>query len=291
MQDPPPSRDEDDVVLYRVERGVAIVTLNRPDRLNAWTPELERRYVHRLRLATASPQVRVVVVTGAGRAFCAGADTKVLGDLAGGDRQNGQPGGGQPGGQPDVLGSRRLPVYEFEAAVPKPVIAAVHGPCVGIGFSHALMCDLRFGSPSARFGATFARLGLPAEQGTAWLLDRLIGPSRAADLLLSGRMVGADEALRLGLVDRLAEDVLAAALDYAADIAANCSPASLATIKRQLRQAPQQDFRAAADEADQLTREALRGDDFGEAVRALRERRPASFVPPGAGADPVLPTA
>jgi enoyl-CoA hydratase/carnithine racemase len=268
MQEPAPSRDPDDVVLYRVERGVAIVTLNRPDRLNAWTPELERRYVHRLRLATASPEVRVVLVTGAGRAFCAGADTKVLGDLAGRDRQN---------GQPDVLGPRRLPVYEFEAAVPKPVIAAVHGPCVGIGFSHALMCDLRFGSPSARFGATFARLGLPAEQGAAWLLDRLIGPSRAADLLLSGRIVGADEALRLGLVDRLAGDVLAAALDYAADIAANCSPASLATIKRQLRRAPQQDFRTAADEADELTREALRGDDFGEAVRALRERRPVSF--------------
>ena len=284
MQEPPPSHDPGEVVLYRVERGMAIITLNRPDRLNAWTPELERRYVHRLHLATASPEVRVVLVTGAGRAFCAGADTKVLGDLAGGGRQN-----GQPGGQPDVLGSRRLPVYEFEAAVPKPVIAAVHGPCVGIGFSHALMCDLRFGSPSARFGATFARLGLPAEQGTAWLLDRLIGPSRAADLLLSGRMVGADEALRLGLVDRLAEDALAAALDYAADIAANCSPASLATIKRQLQRAAQQDFRTAADEADQLTREALRSDDFGAAVRALRERRPASFSPLSAGVDPVRP--
>jgi len=274
MQEPSSSHDPDDVVLYHVERGVAIVTLNRPVRLNAWTPELERRYVHRLRQATGSPEVRVVVVTGAGRAFCAGADTKVLGDLAS---------GGQRSGQPDVLGPRRLPVYEFEAAVPKPVIAAVHGPCVGIGFSHALMCDLRFGSPSARFGATFARLGLPAEQGTAWLLDQLIGPSRAADLLLSGRMVGADEALRLGLVDRLAEDVLAAALDYAADIAANCSPASLATIKRQLQRAAQQDFRTTANEADQLTREALRGDDFGEAVRALRERRPASFPPLNAG--------
>ena len=280
MHEPPPTHDPGDVVLYRVERGVAIITLNRPDRLNAWTPELERRYVYRLHLATASPGVRVVLVTGAGRAFCAGADTQVLGDLADGGRRS---------GQPDVLGPRRLPVYEFEAAVPKPVIAAVHGPCVGIGLSHALMCDLRFGSPSARFDATFARLGLPAEQGTAWLLDRLIGPSRAADLLLSGRTVGADEALRLGLVDRLAEDVLAAALDYAAGIAANCSPASLATIKRQLQRAAQQDFRTAADEADQLTREALRGDDFGEAVRALRERRPASFPPLSAGVDPVRP--
>ena len=258
--------DSDDVVLYRVERGVAVLTLNRPGRLNAWTPELERRYVHRLRQATESREARVVVVTGAGEAFCAGADTKVLRDIAG------------KTDQASGLGRRRLPVYEFEAAVPKPVIAAVHGPCIGIGFSHALQCDLRFTSPSSRWGATFARLGLVAEQGSAWQLNRLVGPARAADLLLSGRLVGGPEAYRLGLADRLAEDVLAAALDFAADVAANCSPAALAAIKGQLQRTDGQDFRTAADEADQLTREALGGEDFREGVRALREGRHPAFA-------------
>ena len=139
-------------------------------------------------------------------------------------------------------------------------------------------------------GATFARLlGLVAEQGTAWLLNRLIGPSGAADLLLSGRLVGGGEAQRLGLVDRLAEDVFSEALDYAADIAANCSPSSLAVIKRQLQQSESQDFRKAAGEADRLTRDALQGHDFQEWFRAFRERRPAAFPPLAASPDPVRP--
>jgi enoyl-CoA hydratase/carnithine racemase len=270
MREPGSPEDTDDVVLYRVERGVAVITLNRPDRLNAWTPQLERRYVHRLREAAAAPDVRALVVTGAGRAFCAGADTGVLADITEGAADWDQPRG---------LGARRLPVYEFEAAVPKPVIAAVHGPCVGVGFTHALMCDLRFGSPSSRWGATFARLGLVAEEGSAWLLDRIVGPSRAADLLFSGRLVDGEEAQRIGLVDRLTADVLAEAVDYAADIAAHCSPTAMAGMKRQLQRAAAQDFRTAADDADRLTREALIGEDFREGVRALRERRPAAFPP------------
>jgi enoyl-CoA hydratase/carnithine racemase len=277
MPERPPADGEEDIVLYRVEHGVAVITFNRPDRLNAWIPELERQYVRRLRLAAESDEVRVIVVTGSGEAFCAGADTKLLGDIAAEGRADGPPG---------LLSRRRLSMHEFEVAVPKPVIAAVHGPCIGIGLSHALLCDLRFASPTSRWGATFARLGLVAEQASAWSLKRLIGPSRAADLLFSGRLVDGEEAYRMGLADRLADDARAAALDYAAGIAAACSPASLAAIKGQLRRADTQDLAAAADEADRLGREALAGQDFREGVRAMRERRPAAFAPLAADSYP-----
>ena len=259
--------DRDEPVEYAVGDGVALVTLNRPERLNAWTPPMEAAYARTLRRAAADTDVRAVVVTGAGRAFCAGADTSVLDAIAGA--------GSAEGG----ISSRRKHLVDFEQAVPKPVIAAVHGHCVGIGLAHALLCDVRFTTPTASWSTPFAKLGLVAEQGTAWLLQRVAGYSTAADMLLSGRAVSGEEAYRKGLADHLVDgDVVDAAVAYARDIAENCAPAALATIKSQLSDCAQGDFRTAADQADRLTMVNLASADFAESVRAARERRRPRFA-------------
>ena len=176
-------------VLVQRDGGVALVTLNRPDKLNALTPQMQLRYVELLRELDADPQVRVVVVTGAGRGFCSGADVAALADTE-----------KLLSFAPDV---EQLPTVAL--GVRKPVVAAVNGPVAGIGFALMLACDVRFVAAQARIGTTFSRLGLVAEYGTSWLLPRIVGTSRALELLLSGRAVDADEALRIGLVDQVPE--------------------------------------------------------------------------------------
>jgi enoyl-CoA hydratase/carnithine racemase len=261
----------DPPVLYAVSNGIAVITLNRPTRLNAWSPQLEAAYVRCLRRATADSDVRALIITGAGTAFCAGADTKVLHDITAGHPID-------PPGEPGR--PRRLRMYEFEPAVPKPVIAAVNGACVGIGLSHALMCDLRFTVPEAKWSAPFARLGLAAEQGSAWTLQRLVGYSRAADLLLSGRTITGDEAHRLGLADQLVDgDVVSAAVAYATDLAAHCSPTAMAIIKRQLQRASSSSLQDACDDAEAVASDLMAGADFREGIRALHDQRPAKFSP------------
>jgi enoyl-CoA hydratase/carnithine racemase len=256
-----------ELINYTVSDMVAVIVLNRPDRLNAWNPPLETAYVHALRRATTDSGVRAVVVAGAGRAFCAGADKSVLDAIE--DR----------GSADGAIGDRRLQLQDFEPAVPKPVIAAVHGHCVGIGLAHALSCDIRFTTANASWSAPFARLGLVAEQGTAWLIQRIAGYSTAADLLLTGRAIRGDEAYRLGLADHLIDgDVLAAAVTYASEIAQLCAPSALAVIKSQLQHDTKVDLCTAADKADELTLGALSGADFAESMRAVRERRRPRFA-------------
>ena len=207
-------------VLYDVADGVAIVTLNRPDKLNAWSRDLETAYAEALDRAGADPDVRVVVVTGAGRGFCAGADMDMLQGLSSGQ-----------GGASHVK-----PHHEFEPAVPKPVIAAINGACAGLGLVHAALCDIRFAAAGAKFTSSFARRGLIAEHGVAWLLPRIVGFSRAMDILVSGRVFLAEEAERMGLVDRVVapERLLDETLAYARELATWCSPASMKDIKEQL---------------------------------------------------------
>lgn len=255
-----------ELIAYTVTDMVAVVMFNRPDRLNAWNPPLEAAYVRALRRASSDPGVRAVVVTGAGRAFCAGADKSVLEAI-------------EVGGSVDgPIGARRLQLQDFEPAVPKPVVAAVHGHCVGIGLAHALACDVRFTTPDTSWSAPFARLGLVAEPGTAWLIQRIAGYSAAADLLLTGRAIRGDDAYRLGLADHLVDgDVLEAAIKYAGDIARNCSPSALAVIKSQLQGDTMVDLGTAVERAGELTQNALVGADFAESVRAVREKRRPRF--------------
>lgn len=255
---------DSDIVLFEVSEGVALLTLNRPERLNAWNVALEARYFDLLRQSAADPDVRVIVVTGAGRGFCSGLDMQAL-----------QEAGGEAGKKP-VYQSPSTPL-----SIPKPIIAAINGSVAGLGLVQALMCDMRFAAAGAKITTAFARRGLVAEQGISWLLPRLIGHAAAFDLLFSARVLLAEEAAQMGLVNKVlpAEELLDYALAYARDIAANCSPASLATIKSQVYGHLQADFEAALAESGRLVTAAVAAPDFREGVAAFMERRAPRFAP------------
>ncbi|MGZ6597802.1 MAG: enoyl-CoA hydratase-related protein, partial [Solirubrobacteraceae bacterium] len=220
-----------EVVLREIRDDVALLTLNRPDRLNAWTPELQSLYFDLLEDCAAREDVRAIVVTGAGRGFCACADMQHLQAVSTGEIDRAAEAAGAPtnGDAPDLR-----PVA-FPLSIPKPVIAAINGPCAGIGLVLAVMCDLRFAAADAKITTAFARRGLVAEHGISWMLPRLMGPARALDLLLSSRIVLGAEAAELGLVNRAFDDgrVVEHALDYARELARESSPASMAAMKRQ----------------------------------------------------------
>jgi enoyl-CoA hydratase/carnithine racemase len=257
-----------EVVEQRVQEGIAVITLNRPDRLNAWTAEMERLYFDTLEWCGASEGVRAIVVTGAGRGFCAGADMQGLQTL-----------GNDGGPSPEQAAAQRRP-QSLPLTIPKPIVAAINGACAGIGLVQALMCDLRFAAAGAKLTTAFARRGLVAEHGISWVLPRLVGPSRALDLLLSGRVVLADEALALGLVNHVlpGDEVLPAALAYAGDIAANCSPSSMAAMKRQVYGDLERGLTDATARADRLMLESFAKPDFQEGVSSFLERREPRFA-------------
>src|SRR5947209_13431122 len=210
----------DEYVLRDVQAGVCTLTLHNPDRRNAWNVVMEEQYFTLLDEADVDPDVRAIVLTGAGPSFCPGLDTQRLGALAGEGTLD--------------LSERRPQTYPL--SIRKPMIAAINGACAGIGLMQALACDVRFAARGARFSTAYARRGLPAEYGSSWLLPRLIGVERALDLLLSARTFTAEEAHEMGLVSRLCppDDVLGAARSYAADLAAHCAPRSMAAIRRQV---------------------------------------------------------
>ncbi|MBL7501098.1 enoyl-CoA hydratase/isomerase family protein [Frankia sp. CNm7] len=255
--------------------GVGVVTLNRPERRNAWNPELERHYFEVLERVDRDPRVRVVVVTGAGRTFCPGVDSERLDGIADAGLD---------------LSGRRSPVLAW--SLRKPMIAAVNGACAGMGLVQALLCDVRFAARGARFTTAFARRGLAGEFGVTWLLPRLIGAERAADLLLSGRVFDADEASALGLVSRVVEpgELVAAARAYAADIAANCSPASLALLRHQLHADQQSDLETALRRSYRAMAVAVKGADFREGLDSFLEKRKPAFPPLADDLDPVAVT-
>ncbi|MDQ3934929.1 MAG: enoyl-CoA hydratase [Actinomycetota bacterium] len=260
-----------EVVQRTVDEGVAVLTLNRPDRLNAWTGEMQRAYFDLLGDCAAREDVRAIVVTGAGRGFCAGADMQSLQEIgsdgleAAASRQDTRP-------------------QAFPLSVPKPVIAAINGPCAGIGLVQALMCDIRFAAEDAKLTTAFARRGLVAEHGISWILPRLVGPAHALDLLLSGRVVLGDEAERLGLVNRAlpGERLLDETLAYARDLAVSCAPSSMAAMKRQVYADLDRGLTDAVGEANGLMVESLQAPDFVEGVASFVEKRPPSFAPVGA---------
>lgn len=257
-----------DVVLFEVQDQVAVLTFNRPDRLNAWTPEMQTRYFDLLDECAQREDVRAIVLTGAGRGFCAGADMQNLQTLSEGGN-----------GQASTTQDSRPVTYAL--GIPKPVIAAINGACAGLGFVHAMMCDLRFAAAEAKFTTAFSRRGLVGEHGLSWMLPRLIGPSRSIDLLLSGRVFLGAEAAALGVVNRSVEDgrALDEALEYARMLAAECSPTSMALMKQQVYGDYDRTLAESLDEANRLMGESFARPDFAEGVQSFVERRPPRFEP------------
>jgi enoyl-CoA hydratase/carnithine racemase len=261
------------VVQMTVQDGVALITLNRPQRLNAWTHDMEHAYFALLDECAASEGVRAIVLTGAGRGFCAGADMQGLEQLSDAAADNGD------AGIQHAEAQARRP-QTFPLSVPKPIIAAINGPCAGIGLVQALMCDLRFAAAGAKITTAFARRGLVAEHGISWVLPRLVGPARALDLLLSARVVLAEEAAEMGLVNRClpGERLVEETLAYARELAVHCSPASMATMKQQVYADLERDLEDALERADELMLASFARPDFAEGVASFVERREPSFA-------------
>ena len=265
-------------VLYEVRDRVATITLNRPDRLNAWTGRMDALYRERLAEAEADEGVRVIVITGAGRGFCAGADARAL------DRHSsaGSYDSGLPP-EPATPGHGVRPDFDhphaFLLGIPKPVIAAVNGPAAGVGLVLACFCDLRFAAAGAKLTTSNARLGLPAEYGLSWLLPRLVGAGRAADLLFSSRVVLAEEAERMGLVNRVLppDELLPATYEYARALAHEVSPSSLRESKRQLWCDLLRPLDESMRDSIALLERMVGEPDFREGAAALSERRPPRF--------------
>lgn len=251
------------VVLRDLDQGVLVLTWNRPQRNNGWTIELEDEYFGALVEAAANPDVRVIVVTGAGRSFCPGLDMQALAAATSGT----------------ALSARRRWPMNLARSVPKPVIAAVNGACAGIGLIQALSCDVRFAASTAKFTTAFARRGLPAENSISWMLPRLIGTGNAMDLLLSARVVPSAEALQLGLVNRVLEpdDLLPAALEYAHDLAAHCSPKAMAAIKQQVLADWEVSSEHSRLSALVTVSELVAGADFAEGVASFTDKREPHF--------------
>ena len=268
--------------LYNVANRVATITLNRPDKLNAWTKLMESEVRSHMENAEQDDEVRVIVLTGAGRGFCAGADMSLLSAVAerGLDDRGPAHGLNNEGNRREGVSADFQKKYSYFPAIGKPVIAAINGPVVGLGLVITLYCDLRLASDASRFSTTFARRGLIAEYGMAWMLPRIIGIANALDLLFSARTIDAAEALRMGLVNRVfpQETFLEKAQESAQELASTVSPRSLRIIKRQVYEAMSQPLAEAFDISVREMMACFRTEDFKEGVAHFVQKRPAAFT-------------
>ena len=272
-------------ILVSTNGGITKITLNRPDKLNAWTTVMGNEVKRAIEIAGQDKECRCVVVTGAGRGFCAGADMGNLKDISDGDNEKEM--------EVDMaikpyridknLGPEILENFEGRFAYmyncPKPIIAMINGACAGIGLIFSLYADLRFTSNEAKFTTAFASRGLIAEHGIAWLLPRLVGEAKALDLLLSARIFKGDEAESLGLVNK---SISAAELEnfvnnYAKHMAERVSPRSMTIMKRQIRAGYSQTFSKSLEIADKEMFLSFEQDDFKEGVESFVENRAPKF--------------
>jgi enoyl-CoA hydratase/carnithine racemase len=263
---------------YEVEDPIATITFDRPERLNAMTNRMTDELKHAVAQAEADERAVAIVLTGAGRGFCAGADLqglKAIGEgKSYGEGANLEASPGDPGMAPNFSGP-----YAYLLSVRKPVIAAVNGPCAGLGFAVMCFADLRFASDRAVFSTAFSRRGLIAEWGIGWTLPRLVGHSHALDLLFSARRIDAAEAERIGLVNKTLphDELLPFVRAYVKDLADNVSPTSMAVIKRQVYTRLEAELGPSLEESIRLMTESFRRPDFPEGVSSYLEKRPPKF--------------
>jgi enoyl-CoA hydratase/carnithine racemase len=254
---------------------VALIRLNRPQTLNALTMPMLAEIRQLVGRAEGDPEVTAIAFTGEGRGFCSGLDSSALVEATqAGSAGQQSPGAGLPG------------MFSYLLEVSKPVISAVNGVAAGGGFILAMMSDLRFGSENASFTTVFSKRGLVAEHGISWLLPRLVGTSRALDLLWSSRRINAEEALRIGLLDRVTstDALLAGVADYVDELARTVSPKSIAIMKAQVYRHLGEAVRPALEDSDRLTKASLDHPDAKEGAMALFERRAPRFQPWTGGA-------
>ncbi|HUF97894.1 MAG TPA: enoyl-CoA hydratase-related protein [Ilumatobacter sp.] len=268
-------------ILYEVDDPVALITLNRPESLNGWNQTFDDEVADALRRAQEDPSVFGIIITGAGRAFSAGADMKLLEGLTSGEGDA----GGLLGGIGSDTDRSLLPDGDFNGRFPymmmidKPIIAAINGPVAGMSYAFALCCDIRVASPDAMFVTAFSQRGLIAEWGLSWLLSSLVGPSVALDLLFTSRKVMGEEAVRLGLANYLtpADELVSFCREYIERLAATTSPTSLAIMKRQVYQQVHRGLGLAEYDSQRLMMDSFHRPDFEEGVTSFIEKRPPVF--------------
>ena len=273
-------------ILYAVKDGIAVVTLNRPDKLNAWTAAMQASVKRAVVDAANDDSVRVIVVTGAGRGFCAGADMGGLQQIRPekwNERELARPDDSiavpKSNLGPDVS-NHYTGRFGYLMSIRKPIIAAINGPCAGIGLVFTLYCDMRFAAAEAKFTTAFAQRGLIAEHGISWLLPRLTGTANALDILFSARKFSAEEAARIGLVNRVfpQESFLPAVMDYAKTLAATVSPRSMAVMKAQVWKSHFETLSGDIATGDAEMQKSFATEDFKEGVAHFVEKRPARFT-------------
>ena len=263
-------------IVVEIADGIAILRLNRPDRMNALTSVMEAELRAAMEACDKDNRIRVIILTGEGRAFCAGMDMDELEALA----------------PDDIRAAKWMRPYTMERradyqsrygyfpSISKPVIAAVNGAAAGLGLIFALYCDIRFASDKAVFVTAFSRRGLIAEHGIAWILPRIVGPAHAADLLYSSRKIDAAEAMAMGLVNRVvpATTLMDEALAYAREMASLVSPRSVGVMKRQMAESPFQTLAEATQFANEEMEKSFKSDDFKEGVSHFVEKRTPHFT-------------
>jgi enoyl-CoA hydratase/carnithine racemase len=264
-------------IRYEVADPVAVITLDRPDSMNAWTGKMDSEIRDAMKRAEADPAVVGIIVTGAGRAFCAGADMKGLSNIAGGGADAGLAGESKSPWNTDEgdFAGR----FAYLMAIGKPIVAAINGPVAGMAYPFALCCDIRVVSPDALFVTAFAQRGLIAEWGLAWFLPRLVGPGVALDLLFTSRRVKGEEALQIGLANYLvpADELLDFCRSYIEKLAQSSSPTSMAIMKRQVYEHFHRGLADAEQHAYKLMVDSLYQSDFKEGVQSFVERRSPNF--------------
>ena len=259
---------------YSLDKHVAIITLNRPDRLNAWTGQMEKDIRAAMDAAAADANVRAIVVTGAGRGFCAGADMNILTGIQATPGDRNPDAAGSSGGA-DNFNQK----FSYMLAIDKPIFMAINGPIAGIGLCFAVFGDFRYMADGAKMTTAFAKRGLIAEHGISWMLPRLIGTMNALDLLCSARTIDAAEAERMGLVRKLPfEGFLAHVLQIAHDMTSTASPRSIGVIKRQVWRTHFQSLAEAWGDADVEMKKSFASEDFKEGVAHFVEKRAPAFT-------------
>ena len=268
-----------EAVLFEKREGVATVTLNRPDRLNAVNDEIRAGLREKLDDACKDDEVKVIIITGAGRGFCAGADMDGLAATSEGKSQ-----GDQVEAEERNYAANNVKGFDggfsYFPTLPKPIIAAINGPAAGVGFIMALYCDIRFAKEGAVFSSAFSKRGLIAEWGVGWILPRLVGIARANDILFSSRKFTAEEAESMGIVNKTfpEEEFESAVFDYAKELATLVSPRSVRVMKEQIYNAQAESIEENLKSSMQAMVDSFDTEDFKEGVAHFIEKREPNFT-------------